>query len=174
MEVLITILHTITWLLYSVCSRLPFAAKFGALLPRWPDTFTPAAFFTAPSNVPSTVSLSNVPQSPASIIPLRRTFIRGKVTAVEVRPPTATWNHQTFYIEPETPSFLNTYNLHNMSESYPGQNGTLKCCPPLAAINLPKVGDRVAVYGTFGIDLANGWCIMEYVANYAVLSESTT
>lgn len=167
MNIGLTILHAITYLLYQVCHRLPGAARIGALLPRWPDNFTPAAFFTAPVNMPEADTLTpHPPQSGASIIPLRLTRLTGIVTGVEVRPPTATWNHQTFYIKPDDPSILNSFNQNNLNESYPGQNGNLKCCPPVTEIDLPKVGMYVAVYGTFGMDLANGWTIMEYVSTW--------
>jgi hypothetical protein len=172
MTTLLTIIHGIYWLVYQVCSRLPGAAKLGALLPRWLDTFTPAAFFTAPVHLPVATNIKfAVQQSGASIIPLQHlSQVRGVVTAVEVRPPNATWPHQTFYIKPDDPTILNSFNRNNLSESYPGMNGCLKCCTPVTDLDFPKVGQRVYVYGTFGLDLANGWTILEYAAGFVALT----
>lgn len=162
-------LHSIlTWLYWTIHRIVPQSALswIGIRLPYRDDHYVPAGFFVPP---PKSLPISTHFHSPlpdlSKLILVRDVIINGVVVAVEPFQPHPSWNHQTFYIRPTDMGLLNQFS-GLMVLSWPGTMSTLKCEPEPDMQNLPAVGDVVAVWGHFVIDLAHGWTSIVPVSHW--------
>lgn len=138
------------------------------VLPYKNDSYAPGGFFVEPpKHIPPELP-GKPPKMPAQelnwLVLACYVEIVGVVTRVEIRPPNADWQHETFHLKPDDPGVLNSYNANVYGDMW----GVLECEGPVGS-PLPKLDQRVAARGQYTINLANGFVELHWCTSWRAL-----
>ena len=159
--------------LYNTVQKLPdpVLRAAAAVMPFSADSYAPRGFFTPRPALPPAAKppkglhvLDGLDGSNLILQPYCE--IKGTVIYVELSPPVQNgvpaWDHETFAIVPDNPSYMNAYNNQvvpgatSSAIALPANHMFMECEPVLGS-QLPVAGQRVRVFGGISIQLAWGY-----------------